>query len=459
MSAAREVAARLALLRVQHRSLLQLAAARHGGGTNMATASIAPSSSAPPTTTAAAAADAAAGTRSLSFLSSSSSSSGSSGAQAAAAALRHQQRPQSTSAAAPDASPRRAYASAPSWSTALRPHATAPRPLPRVRRLREGFTWRRMVVRVPPEVSVELVEDGRGGGEGGKPSAAAAAAAAGGVDGARRRRLVLSGRAGRLELNLAHLDPTGLVAMQLWKRPSGGGGSESAAEGGDGATAAAGLSAAAEAALSNGGGALLLCASPDRRCFRGIATHVDNAVRGVTQGYLQGVAVKGVGYRLEPYFEEGRGGAAAAVGKDGKPAAAAAAAAPAPAAASKRRLFWEPPPVLEGAGPGGGGGGGGKNARSVGAAVGPAVTYPVTRPASAVRMKVGFKAAAVVRLPAGVRAFFVRPTLAYLYGADRAAVGNAAASLRAVRPPNAYTGNGVQLVGEEIKLRQRAGAK
>ena len=36
---------------------------------------------------------------------------------------------------------------------------------------------------------------------------------------------------------------------------------------------------------------------------------------------------------------------------------------------------------------------GGKNARAVGVAAGPTVTYPVTRPATAVRMKVGFKAA------------------------------------------------------------------
>jgi ribosomal protein L6P/L9E len=307
----------------------------------------------------------------------------------------------------------------------LRPHSAAPRPLPRVRRLRDGFTWRRMVVRVPPEVSVELLEEEEGeqDDQGG-----------GGVDGAssssgRRKKLALTGRAGRLELDLAHLDPTGLVAMQLWQRPS----AESEGSTTTGAT----------------GGALLLCASPDRRCFRGIATHVDNAVRGVTQGYLQGVSVKGVGYRLEPYFFEGEEGAA--------PGAVA------PPSARRRRLFWEPPPTLEGSSGassgGGGGGGGGKNARSAGVAAGPTVTYPVTRPATAVRMKVGFKAAAVVPLPPGVRAFFVRPTLAYLYGADRAAVGNAAASLRAVRPPNAYTGNGVQLVGEEIKLRQRAGAK
>jgi ribosomal protein L6P/L9E len=49
--------------------------------------------------------------------------------------------------------------------------------------------------------------------------------------------------------------------------------------------------------------------------------------------------------------------------------------------------------------------------------------------------------------------------LLYLYGVDKALVHGAAAALRAVRPPNAYTGNGVMLLGEEVKLRQRAGKK
>jgi ribosomal protein L6P/L9E len=58
-----------------------------------------------------------------------------------------------------------------------------------------------------------------------------------------------------------------------------------------------------------------------------------------------------------------------------------------------------------------------------------------------------------------VVAFFVKPTLLYLYGVDKALVTGAAAALRAVRPPNSYTGNGVMLLGEEVKLRQRAGSK
>jgi ribosomal protein L6P/L9E len=47
----------------------------------------------------------------------------------------------------------------------------------------------------------------------------------------------------------------------------------------------------------------------------------------------------------------------------------------------------------------------------------------------------------------------------YLYGIDKALVTNTAAAIRAVRKPNAYTGNGIQLVGETLKLKQRAGSK
>jgi large subunit ribosomal protein L6 len=58
-----------------------------------------------------------------------------------------------------------------------------------------------------------------------------------------------------------------------------------------------------------------------------------------------------------------------------------------------------------------------------------------------------------------VLAFFIKPTLMYLYGVDKQLVHNTAARIRAVRKPNVYTGNGIQLVDETIKLRQRAGSK
>jgi len=73
--------------------------------------------------------------------------------------------------------------------------------------------------------------------------------------------------------------------------------------------------------------------------------------------------------------------------------------------------------------------------------------------------QVGFSRACIFQLPDGVLGFFVKPTLMYLYGIDKALVTNTAAAIRAVRKPNAYTGNGIQLVGETLKLKQRAGSK
>lgn len=253
----------------------------------------------------------------------------------------------------------------------LAPSDAAPRPLPRYRRLKiieHPSKWKRAVIRVPPMVNVEMEEE--------------------------TNTLVLTGRTGSARINLSHMDPTGLVAMQLW-RPDGG----------------------AAAAAGGVPGALLLCASPSKRYFRGIQTHIDNAVHGVMQGYLVGVTVKGVGYRLEP--------------ADGSPAIRV----PPGAEPSSRRLFWEP--------------GGEKYS----------VTYPHKQPSNVVRLKVGFTNSAIYKLPEGVVAFFVKPTLVYVYGVDKALVTGAAAALRAVRPPNPYTGNGVMLLGEEVKIRQRAGSK
>lgn len=73
--------------------------------------------------------------------------------------------------------------------------------------------------------------------------------------------------------------------------------------------------------------------------------------------------------------------------------------------------------------------------------------------------QVGYTKPAIFPLPEGVLGLCVKPSLMYLYGVDKQLVTNTAAAIRAVRKPNAYTGNGIQLVGETIKLKQRAGSK
>jgi hypothetical protein len=68
-----------------------------------------------------------------------------------------------------------------------------------------------------------------------------------------------AGKAGSTSLKLPFLDPTGLVAWQAHTQGS------------------------AEAAAGPGTGSLLLLASPSKRCWRGIQTHINNAVHGVMQ--------------------------------------------------------------------------------------------------------------------------------------------------------------------------------
>jgi large subunit ribosomal protein L6 len=46
-----------------------------------------------------------------------------------------------------------------------------------------------------------------------------------------------------------------------------------------------------------------------------------------------------------------------------------------------------------------------------------------------------------------------------IYGIDKQAVGQVAANIRALRPPDAYKGKGIRFKGEHIKLKAgKAGA-
>jgi large subunit ribosomal protein L6 len=47
----------------------------------------------------------------------------------------------------------------------------------------------------------------------------------------------------------------------------------------------------------------------------------------------------------------------------------------------------------------------------------------------------------------------------YVRGTDKQAVGQLAAQIRAVRPPNAYTGKGIRYAGEEVKVKPGKSAR
>jgi hypothetical protein len=82
-----------------------------------------------------------------------------------------------------------------------------------------------------------------------------------------------AGKAGAVSLDLSHLDPTGLLGWQVnlhhhqqQQQASEAGGSNSSSS-----------------SSSSSLGSLLLLVSPSKRYFRGIQSHINNAVHGVSQ--------------------------------------------------------------------------------------------------------------------------------------------------------------------------------
>ena len=218
----------------------------------------------------------------------------------------------------------------------------------------DNIRWQRTVVRLPDDVQAEL----------------------------HGRTLLLTGKAGSLKMDLEKFDPTGLLAFRLVELPSGGASHKS----------------------------LLLLASPEKECFGKFCAMLESYLRGVSQGYLVGLTVKGVGYRMEPVEE----------------------------AVTKTRWFTE-------------------NSREGTEKV--AVNYPYTKPAQAIRLKVGFSNTVVYPLPQHVKAFFVKPTMVYLYGLNVIELRRIALDIRSIRKPNRYTGNGIQLLDEKVVVKQRSSSK
>jgi len=69
-------------------------------------------------------------------------------------------------------------------------------------------------------------------------------------------------------------------------------------------------------------------------------------------------------------------------------------------------------------------------------------------------LQVGFSHPVVKELPAGVRAECPTPTEIVIKGADRQAVGQIAAEVRAIRPPEPYKGKGIRYSDEKVSLKE-----
>jgi large subunit ribosomal protein L6 len=73
---------------------------------------------------------------------------------------------------------------------------------------------------------------------------------------------------------------------------------------------------------------------------------------------------------------------------------------------------------------------------------------------SKLNLQVGFSHPVVKEMPAGVKVECPTQTEIVIKGADRQSVGQVAAEVRAIRPPEPYKGKGIRYVGERVVLKE-----
>jgi large subunit ribosomal protein L6 len=83
------------------------------------------------------------------------------------------------------------------------------------------------------------------------------------------------------------------------------------------------------------------------------------------------------------------------------------------------------------------------------------VSYQAKISGKTLTLQIGFSHPVVFEVPAGLAVECPQPTLVVIRGADKQAVGQFAAEVRRVRPPEPYKGKGVRYVGEAVV--QKAG--
>ena len=69
-------------------------------------------------------------------------------------------------------------------------------------------------------------------------------------------------------------------------------------------------------------------------------------------------------------------------------------------------------------------------------------------------LQVGFSHPVVKEMPAGITVQTPTPTEIVIKGADRQAVGQIAAEVRAIRPPEPYKGKGIRYVDERVVKKE-----
>ncbi|MDQ7857591.1 MAG: 50S ribosomal protein L6 [Armatimonadota bacterium] len=81
------------------------------------------------------------------------------------------------------------------------------------------------------------------------------------------------------------------------------------------------------------------------------------------------------------------------------------------------------------------------------------VGYRAIKQGRQVTLQVGFSHPVEVTPPPGVEIEVPQPNRLAVTGTDREAVGQLAATIRAIRPPDAYKGKGIRYAGERLRLR------
>ncbi len=81
------------------------------------------------------------------------------------------------------------------------------------------------------------------------------------------------------------------------------------------------------------------------------------------------------------------------------------------------------------------------------------VGYRAQMRGGALELSLGFSHPVVVEAPAGITIATPEPTRITVTGIDKQLVGQTAANIRALRPPDSYHGKGVRYEGEQVRLK------
>jgi len=88
------------------------------------------------------------------------------------------------------------------------------------------------------------------------------------------------------------------------------------------------------------------------------------------------------------------------------------------------------------------------------------VGYKAEQRPYGLQLALGFSHAVEYRAPQGIKLSAPQPTQVVIEGADKEMVGQVAAEIRGLRPPEPYKGKGIKYVGEHVRRKAgKAGGK